>query len=63
MNVRFFSEKVFGVWVDGKIISVGDKFVTIKAYFHGNEWTEKKLKTEIFYYPWGHKKQGEGFQL
>ncbi len=62
-RLRFFSEYVFGAWVDGTIVSVGVKNVTIKAYFQGNEWREKKLKTTTFYYPDGHEKQGEPFQL
>ena len=63
MHLRFFSEKVFGTWVDGKIVNRGSKQVTIKAYFNGATWLEKKPVDTEFYYPQGHINQGEPFVL
>ena len=62
-SVRFFSEKVFGVWVEGTIIRRTKKSVTLEANFHGHRWTERLPATREFYHPSGHPNQGEPFFL
>lgn len=63
MRLRFFSERVFGVWVDGTIAKIGPKWLTLDAYFHGNQWKEKKSVREEFYHPYDHPQRGEAFKF
>jgi hypothetical protein len=63
MRLRFFSERVFGVWVDGVITRIGPEWLTLAAYFHGNKWKEKKSVHEEFYYPCDHPQRGEAFKF
>jgi hypothetical protein len=63
VNLRFFSEKVFGVWVDGRITNRTKTHVSINAYFNGVSWVERKPIGTEFYYPSGHAQAGETFRL
>lgn len=64
-SLRFFSERVFGAWVSGKIISINKKkgFVKLRAYFNGVQWSEKKSLKDTFYYDSYHKKSGKSFKF
>lgn len=42
MNVRFFSERVFGAWVNARVGRVTKTHVTLHAEFHGNRWSERR---------------------
>lgn len=48
---RFFSNKVFGVWVDGTIKSMTKTTVTIQAYFQGHYWNETRSRNLNVFLP------------
>lgn len=62
-RLRFFSERVFGVLVDGVVKSYNHRAgtVTLEAYFHGKTWKAVRSMRTEFYYPRGHENQGEPF--
>ena len=62
-HFRFFSERVFGAWVDAWVISRTSKYVTVDADFNGNGWQEKIPVGATVYYPSGHPQQGDAFIL
>ncbi len=61
INLRFFSEKVFGAWVDGRVIGIGSKWITLDTSFYGARWVEKIPKTREVYRPYNHPEAGEAF--
>jgi hypothetical protein len=62
-RLRFFSERVFGAWVDGVVASATEAGVVIDASFHGARWRERKALGCEFYRPHGHAQAGDAFRL
>jgi len=56
---RFFSSRVFGVWVDATVKKMTSTVIVLSASFYGNRWTEKVALDTEFYYESGHPLQGE----
>lgn len=64
-TLRSFTERTFGVWLDGCVSKVDrdNKVVTIR-FGHGRDsWTERFPFNYGFYYPKGHKLVGEEFHF
>jgi Ni,Fe-hydrogenase III component G len=62
-RLRFFSERVFGVWVEAVVVAASPKRVTLRANFHGAVWTERVGADTQFFRPAGHPQAGEAFRL
>ncbi len=49
---RFFSVRVFGAWVEGRIAKICRGRIHIACYFHGIRWIEKRpLEMEVYPFP------------
>lgn len=55
IDFHFFSRRVFGAWVTGRIKSIGKKWIVISAYFNGVTWKEKVALDTEFYYASPHR--------
>ena len=65
ITLRTFSEKTFGVLVDGTIISHNKSLrtVTIACEHNWVRWNERFQETTEFYRHRGHANQGDPFTL
>lgn len=56
-RLRAFTEKTFGVWVEGRVVAVSRTHIVIDF----NGYKERHLLNCEFYYPSGHKFAGQSF--
>lgn len=62
-KLRFFSERVFGAWVNGTVVKVTPSTVVIAAEYFGARWKECRPLSTEFYRPIDHPQRGEPFLL